>query len=158
LVLLIVNDHVLKDLARSVRAIAPLTGKLSDLAGLAFLPVFVVAVTELLTRRRFARVGPSVRGAVGVVVAVAVFFALMNTTELGGLAFQHGLGLLQWPFLALRALALGAGVPPPRLVQHVVDPTDLLALPAAFYVVAQARSRARSWANRGATNASNSSL
>ncbi|HEY1099049.1 MAG TPA: hypothetical protein VGF99_08970 [Myxococcota bacterium] len=149
---LIINDHVLKA-ASAGTAWRVVTGKLSDVCGVLFLPVLVVAGTELASawRRRSAWRGPSVRVAVVVAAVVAVCFALMKTTALGGAVYAWSLGTLQWPVRALAALLSSSSVPALRPVRHVVDPGDLIAVPFAFYVVAQARVRAASWAISGAT-------
>jgi hypothetical protein len=155
LVALVGNDHLGKRLAAST-SWAGLTGKISDVAGVLLLPLLVLAAVEgwRAWRRRWA--GPDPRAALIVAVVVAVAFAAMKTTAAGGAVYAWSLGALQWPVYALIAVAEHAGaLPPLRPVRHVVDPTDLVALPGAFYVVRQARCRARSWASNGATNASN---
>jgi hypothetical protein len=154
LVVLIVNDHVLKRAAAGTPW-AVVTGKLSDVAGLLFLPVLVVGVVEfaLALRRRYR--GPPVRTAVVVAAVVVVAFGLMKTWAPAADAYRFALGALQWPYFAAVAAARGAPTPPVVPVRHVVDATDLVALPAALWVVFQARVRMRSWASRGPTNASN---
>jgi hypothetical protein len=152
LVVLVANDHVGKAAARGTPW-SVVTGKLSDIAGVCFLPILVVAGVEiaLAALRRFR--GPHVGGAVAVAVLVDVTFALMKTSPVVGHAFSVSLGALQWPAFAVAALAQQAPIPPVRAVLHVVDPTDLVALPAAWWVVVQTRARARSWAMSGTTNA-----
>jgi hypothetical protein len=160
LVVLWANDHLGKAAAAGT-AWAPLTGKLSDVAGLVLLPVLVVAAGEVWAdrRRRASRLpwgGPDPRLALVAAVLVMVTFAAMKTTTWAGQAYALTLGALQWPAHAVLALVRGeAGLPPWRPVQHVVDPSDLVALPGAWYVVRQARCRARSWASSGPTKAAN---
>jgi hypothetical protein len=140
---------------------APLTGKLSDVAGLVLLPVLVVAAVEVWADRRRRGApsswgGPAPRIALVAAVLVMVTFTAMKTTPWAGQAYALTLGALQWPAHALLSVVRGeAAVPPWRPVQHVVDPTDLVALPGALYVVRQARCRARSWASSGPTKAAN---
>ena len=102
-----------------------LTGKLSDLAGLAFFPLLLVAGLELATRRVRGR-----SSLLACVVATGVAFALVKTTAPGAAAYRWGLALLQWPAYGLVALVRGLELPPLRPVALVQDPTDLVALPA----------------------------
>jgi hypothetical protein len=69
-------------------------------------------------------------------IATAIGFTLAKTTTVGSLAFQWGLGLAQWP---IRVLA-GHSLAP---VAHVMDPTDLIALPsiALAWWIGAARTR-----------------
>lgn len=140
---LLLNDHVLKAAAVGT-AWSVVTGKLSDFCGVAFLPILIVALLEL-ARRAAGRVPAvvDVRAAVVVAVAVGAAFALMKSWSPAGAAYAHTLGVLQWPFYALRALTEGAPVPSPRAVRHVVDVTDVVAVPAAFVVVPLQRRRVR---------------
>ncbi len=135
------NDHVLKAAAAGT-SWALVTGKLSDFCGVAFLPILLIALLEL-GRRAVGRVPAvvDVRVAVVVAVGVAIAFALMKSSPAAGAVYAHTLGALQWPFYALRALSDGAPLPPLRAVRHVVDVTDVVAVPAAFVVVALQRRR-----------------
>ncbi len=156
LVMLVVNDHVLKQFATGTRWTL-VTGKLSDVAGVLFLPALVVAALELSASLARRYRGPSTRTAVVVAVVVALAFALMKTWSPAAFVYREALGMLQWPYFAVVAAARGLPAPAVVPVRHVVDATDLVALPAAAWVVVQARARARSWASRGATNASKDS-
>ncbi len=120
ILLLVLNDHVWKAAHPSA-----LTGKLSDLAGLAFFPLLLVAGVELATRRVHGRAT-----LLAAVAATGLVFVLVKTTAPGAAAYRFGLALLQWPVHALPALARGLELPPVRPVALVQDPTDLLALPA----------------------------
>ncbi len=123
--LLILNDHVLK--AAYPGAI---TGKLSDLAGLAFFPILVVGAWELVlaVTRRWQR--PSSR-ALGIAIGgTAAGFVLVKTWRPAADAFAWALGAAQW-LLSLPASLLGGGPLPPVIPTVViVDPTDLVALVA----------------------------
>ena len=124
---LIVNDHFLKAAYSNW-----ITGKLSDFAGLVFFPLLLVSAWELVRNR-----GPS-RTALNVAcVSTAIVFTLAKTTPAGSLAFQWGLGLAQWPFRALAGDSLAR-------VAHVMDATDLIALPsiALAWWIGAARTRA----------------
>jgi hypothetical protein len=115
---LVVNDHVLK-------AAYPgwVTGKLSDVAGLAFFPLLLAAVAERIGSR-------GVRVTVIAAAATGVVFAAVKTVPLAADAYRVGLAALQWPARAIGALVGGRATPGLGEVQLVMDPTDLLALPA----------------------------
>ncbi len=155
LVGLLLNDHVLKA-ASAGTPWTLLTGKLSDVCGVLFLPVLIVAGIEIVAGWRGRFCGPSQRLALVVAIGVGVTFALMKSVAVVGDVYAFALGVLQWPLRATAALLQSAAVPSAVAVNHVVDPTDTIAVPAAAWVVLQARVRAASWAINGATKASNS--
>jgi hypothetical protein len=132
LALLVLNDHVLK------RAYPGLvTGKLSDVAGLVFFPLLLVALVEVLARVRGRFTAPSVRVLLVAVVATGVVFALSKTWPPAADLYRTCIAALQWPYFAARALLAGRALPGLGRVLHVMDPTDLVALPAllvAFWV------------------------
>jgi hypothetical protein len=139
--LLAINDHVLKDAWPG-----PVTGKLSDVAGLVVLPIFVASSVELALGRRVT--APVVAA---IAVACAGGFAAVQVWPDATRAYTVGLGWLQW-------LATGAHGAP-RTVAVTADPTDLWTLPTALLPVllcrrprrgAGARRRAASMAD-GAT-------
>lgn len=123
--LLLVNDHWLKGVGP-----AWLTGKLSDIAGLVLLPLVLQATWEVgqTLRRRFE--APSDRVLLAAVGLSGVGFALVQLVPTVNVAFEWGLGSLQWPFYSVRAWVAGQPCPPLRPVQSWADPSDLLALPA----------------------------
>lgn len=136
--LLLLNDHVLK-------AAYPgfVTGKLSDIAGLAFFPLMLVGAWEvaLLALRRWRE--PSPRPIVIATLLTAVLFVLVKTTDAGSEAFGVGLGVAQWlPGAALDALTARPIGGPARTVE-VLDATDLAALPALVVPLAVGLRRAR---------------
>jgi hypothetical protein len=112
---LLLNDHMLKQSWPS-----PVTGILSDFAGLTFFPLFVQAAWELAN--------PSRRPGSRRVLAVACFvtgaaFASAKLTDLGTFGYTNGLGAMQ----SVLTFAMGEG----WLLHGVAfraDPTDLLAL------------------------------
>ena len=136
--LLIINDHLLK-------AVAPgwWTGKLSDLAGLAFAPIVLQAAWELATARRGSwRPSPTV-----LLVAIAVTgagFAAVKLIPPAAALCGAALGALQWPFHAMAALLDGSAMPGVLVAPVASDPTDLLALVglAVAYAVGATRIRA----------------
>jgi hypothetical protein len=135
---LVLNDHWGK-------AVAPglLTGKLSDVAGLLFFPLFLQALWEVGCAAARRPRPPSLRALGLAVAATALVFTLVKVWPPAGAAYRHGLALLQWPPRALAA-QLSAG-PLPRLapVALAQDVTDLLALPALALSFAAGRARAR---------------
>lgn len=126
--LLVVNDHTLKASFPGM-----ITGKLSDLCGLAFFPMLLAAALELATG---AVVRP--RPAAALVLLTGLVFAATKTLPVAAAAYGHAIGLLQWP---LRALWHGGAPFVPARV--VVDATDLLTLPVLGLPWAALRRRAR---------------
>lgn len=141
LALLILNDHVFKAAARGT-AFGVVTGKLSDVAGMVFFPVLVVAGVELLGRWQRSWAGPQPRGAVVVAAVVATVFALTKVSTMAGQVYAMAWAIMQWPFRAALALWSDGAVPALRPVAHVVDPTDVVAIVGVLYVVWQTRRRA----------------
>lgn len=111
--LLIVNDHWLKAAFPGV-----ITGMLSDFAGLAFFPLLLQALWTLPTGRTSPRVLPVA------CVLTGLGFAAVKTAPLCNDAYEVGLGWLQFPFRAL------FGASAPVRTHLMMDPTDLVALPA----------------------------
>lgn len=120
-VVLVANDHWAKAAWPGL-----VTGKVSDFAGLAFFPLFLQGVLEVLG------VGVSRRVLAGCCAATAAVFAAVKLSTAAGLAWAWTLGTLQWPFLAAWAAARGLAWPTLVPVQHAVDPTDVVALPAVL--------------------------
>jgi hypothetical protein len=110
---LVINDHLLKDAYPSW-----LTGKLSDVAGLVFFPLLACALLAPLVRIDRDRL------LTACVVATGIGFSLIKLWEPATALCEHVLGALQLS---------------PGPVDIVRDPTDLLALPALAYAVAQMR-------------------
>lgn len=115
MLLLALNDHWWKAAFPGV-----LTGKISDFAGLAFFPLLLQALWEVVTRS-----GSTRRVLVTVVVVTGVVFATTKTVPAATQLWAWSLGILQWPVLTLTR-----GQPTPVPVLAVTDPTDLIALPA----------------------------
>ncbi|MFN0252305.1 MAG: hypothetical protein ACKV2T_35850 [Kofleriaceae bacterium] len=122
--LLIINDQFLKQAMPGV-----LTGKLSDVAGLIFFPILLVAALEHI------KVRTSHRTVAFAAIATGVVFASIKTLPFAGDVYRVGLAALQWPFRALLAVVAGDAVPGLHRVQLTQDPTDLIALPALLVPV-----------------------
>lgn len=122
---LLANDHLLKSNWGH-----PITGKLSDFAGLLFFPLLLVALIEVGQAACRCYRGPSHRLLVGSALATGVVFALVQVFSPMTELYRVGLAALQRPGLALDiVLTTGSLEGMPR-VQVTPDPTDLLALPA----------------------------
>lgn len=145
---LALNDQLLKRVCPSI-----LTGKLSDFAGVAFLPLFLHALGELWcagVRRRPLTITAGDRLLVGCIALSLLAFALPEVWHPAELVYRYGLGALRWPFRALWALASGDALPGVRPVRATADVTDLLATPmgfVAFLVGKRASARAPSGAH-----------
>jgi hypothetical protein len=124
LVILAVNDQLLK-----AAWPGPVSGVLSDIAGLIVAPVALQAVWETVTWAVGRWRGPSavVLGVAAVIVGVG-FTALQLWPPATDL-YRFGLGALQWPIAALVAALGGSPAPPVRPVVAVADVGDLVALP-----------------------------
>ena len=123
--LLLANDHAFKGLWPGL-----VTGKLSDVAGLAFFPLVLLGCWEVACWVTGRWRGP---GRVAVVVAAAAtgaVFVAVKTTAAGADAFGWALAAGQWMLAAPGAIAGGhlAAMTGPAPVAR--DATDLIALPA----------------------------
>jgi hypothetical protein len=125
LVLLVVNDQWLK-----AAWPGPVTGILSDIAGLVVAPLAVQAVWEVATWGLGRWTGPSRRVLAVAIALVAVGFVLLQVWPPATQAYRVGLGWLQWPFTAAASLLRDGTLPPAQPVVAVGDVEDLLALPA----------------------------
>jgi len=127
---LILNDWLIKE--RWPGAIA---GKLSDIAGLIFFPLLLVALMEF-----GARLGRSTWLATGrtfatVAAVVALVFVATKTISPVRDADEVVLGWLWWTPRALFQLVQGEPAGSPGRHQVVADLTDLLAVPSVLAAV-----------------------
>jgi hypothetical protein len=127
IVVLLVNDHVLKRAWPGV-----LTGKLSDLAGLAFAPLLLVAAAELAASSLGRSRAPGARWLGAAVAAVGLGFAAVKLIPAAEGLWEAALGVVQWPASALGDVLAGRPLPPIRPVASTADATDLVALPAVW--------------------------
>ena len=139
IVLLVVNDWLLKGWAPGV-----FTGKLSDVAGLYFFPLLLVALVELIyfALRRGDWAASKGTG-LACVIATGVVFTAIKTWSPAGDAYGVLLGWLQWPVRAISDLVTRGTVGGPRLITLAEDRTDLLALPVLLGSYLAARSSCR---------------
>jgi hypothetical protein len=136
--ILIANDHVLKGAAPGW-----LTGKLSDVAGLVFFPLLLIAAWELLRWALRRRVDPSARSVIAAVVVTGLAFASVKTTEPGASVFAWGLGTVQWLVASTWSAVVAEPAPAIEPVNIVRDPTDLVALLALGCAAAIGLARVR---------------
>jgi hypothetical protein len=124
---LILNDHLLKGLVGG-----PITGKLSDVAGLVVLPLVLLGLWECWCR---VTGRPSDAASVAISVAagatVVGFTAVKLDQRVADLA-AFVMAAFQWPVHAAGALATGGTLP--GIVPGVLlaDRGDLVALPAVL--------------------------
>jgi hypothetical protein len=123
-VVLLANDHVWKALSPGWA-----TGKLSDFAGLAFFPLFLVGALEVLLFAAGKWNGPSRRAALLASGATAAAFVFVKSTDMGTSAWSLATGLGQWAPGTALGLLIGEPIQPLRGTLVVRDSTDLIALP-----------------------------
>ncbi len=123
--LLILNDHVFKDLWANT-----LTGKLSDIAGVFLFPLLLLSVVRLLGPFR-PGIGQGPTAVANAVALTGVGFSAVKLIGPVGDSYASTIGAIRW-------LALLGSVEL-RPIEVVRDPTDLLVLPVliASYVVAR---------------------
>jgi hypothetical protein len=131
--LLLVNDHYLKHAYPSW-----MTGKLSDVAGMIFFPLFLQAIVELAPRASRKTWMPSMRLLVACTMATAVVFVAVKLWAPGARLYEHGLGWLQFPFRWVLA-----GAERPTAVHLVRDLSDLIAVPFVLVAFAIGARRVR---------------
>jgi hypothetical protein len=127
LVLWAVNDHLLKDWWANA-----LTGKLSDVAGLAVFPLLPLSVYEIVCGLRGRSPGHARAVLVASLAAVGAVMVGINTSPAWADTYRVGLGALQWPFYCAYSGLSGAELPGLVPVVLTRDPTDLWTLPALF--------------------------
>jgi hypothetical protein len=136
IVLLIANDHVFK-------AIAPglVTGKLSDVAGLVFFPLLLVAIAEVASAATGRWQRPDAKSVALAVAATGIAFTAVKLLPGAEGLYEQALGTAQWPFRLLASLLPGgAGAGGPVAVDLTRDATDLVAL-AALWIPMELGSR-----------------
>ena len=126
LALLVLNDHALKSAWPG-----PVTGKLSDFAGVVFFPLLLISAWESLLAVVGRWRGPSISAAaIAVISATAAFSAVKALPAAAEIAGQT-LGVAQWLVGLPLVLLASDPVPPVAIARVIADPTDLAAVPAA---------------------------
>lgn len=137
-VLLWFNDHWLK-----LHFPGAFTGKLSDVCGMVFFPLLLLALVELgwWLSGSSRRVGTA--GIVAACVVTGGVFAAINLMTAAAEAYRLCAAVLWIPAMLVRGSVGVVGI------HHTMDPTDLLALPALLvaYLIA-VRAPMRAQANR----------
>lgn len=138
--LLAVNDHWGK------HHLAPaLAGKLSDVAGLVFFPVFAVSLAEVAAAAMRCRM-PGSKFRLLTIAATGAAFTAMKTWAPATAAYDWCLGAVQWLVAGPWHLADGDPWGSLHRVRLVADASDLFALPAllaAWWILGQVRRRRR---------------
>jgi hypothetical protein len=111
---LALNDHVLKAIFGDA-----VTGKLSDAAGLVFVPLLALAIVELVRAWRHKRWAFTVRDLIVSIVLVGLALAVAKASVRIADIFGDVGGVVRWPFRQRFDRVT---------ITH--DPTDLLTLPA----------------------------
>ena len=109
--LLVINDHVLK-----AQWPGPVTGKLSDVAGVFLLPLLLVTGLQFVRRTR----RPDSLLAICILITFVGFTAVKLSPPIATL-YGEILGLVRWPVIGRHAD-----------VVVLRDPSDLAALPVLF--------------------------
>jgi hypothetical protein len=145
---LLINDWFLKRMLHD-----PLTGKISDIAGLILVPIVLVSVVEIVVARRGRRWGLRAGTVNAVVGVVAVSFVAVKLWGPAERVFLAASSAVAWPAYEFRSLLHGGLMGLPAV--HVVrDPTDLLVLPVLVVPWYLARSRHASVPNSKTTRVS----
>ena len=146
--LLLLNDHVLK-----AAWPGPVTGKLSDLAGLAFFPILLLSAWELTLVLGGRWRTPTFRALATAVALSALGFALVKIVPSATEGWAWLLGAAQWWLLLPSRLLVGLPLPPIAPAAVVADPSDLMTVPALALAawVGHRRLRPGGWTNAAAT-------
>lgn len=132
---LALNDHVLEDRLGAGPVAGAVTGKLSDVAGLAFFPALVVSVVEVARWARRRDRGGWACGRRGLAAAMAVTaagFAAVQTVPPAAAGYEAMLAAVRWLPAGVAAAVGGRSWPALPEVGHVMDVSDLVCLPAIW--------------------------
>lgn len=134
LVVVLVNDRVLK-----VSWSSGLSGKLSDLAGLVYFPLFAVAAAEAVRWLRRRDWQLTWRAVAKVALATGVAFIAIKCWSPAAAVYRPIVGAAVWPLHAIASLVGDDGLPSFTPAPLVMDLSDLLALPMLVLPVLVAR-------------------
>jgi hypothetical protein len=132
---LALNDHWLKGRFGTGPTAGMVTGKASDVAGLAFFPALVVSVIEVArwARRRGRGGWASGRRELAAAMAVtAAGFAAVQSIPPAAVGYEAVLVVLRWWPACVAAALGGQPWPPIPEVDHVMDASDILCVPAVW--------------------------
>jgi hypothetical protein len=136
--LLLLNDHALKSAWPG-----PISGKLSDVAGMVFFPTFLVSAWEIILAIGKRWRGPSIQALGFATVSAATIFTLVKTVPSAAQSAGDTLGLAQWVLALPVGLIAGRPWPVPVSTRIIADPTDLIAVPMIGLVLWLGIRRAR---------------
>jgi hypothetical protein len=137
LLLLVINDNVFKGASWFP---AYLAGKLSDFAGLFFFPLLVVAMLAVV----WPHWSTQPRVVWTAALATLVAFSLIQVHPGSAHVYVNVLSILRVPVEALRSLLVEGNVVWERpSLNHVMDPSDIVAAPAALLSARWALGRLR---------------
>ncbi len=121
-VVVILNDRLLKTNHPS-----PVSGKLSDFAGLVMFPLMVVGIAELARSRWRDDWELDRRVLLALVLIEALLFTSIKVWAPAADTYRVVVGLGLW-LVKLPGAAMTGGLPTLHRALHVEDPTDLIAL------------------------------
>lgn len=123
---LVVNDSVLKPHARSW-----MTGKLSDFAGVALVPLALVSILELVRfARRVRRWQTTTREVAALCAVAAIALIAVKLSTPAANVYSALVGRVRWIARVGWSMLAGSNTEPYSPIQVVHDPSDLLALSA----------------------------
>jgi hypothetical protein len=125
LAILIVNDHLLK-----AAAPGPVTGKLSDVAGLVVAPLMVAGAWEVCRAAAGRWIAPARLPLIVAIVMTGALFCAVKVSADAATPYRFAAGYARWPIDAFVALVGERSIPGPAPALLTSDPSDLLALPA----------------------------
>jgi hypothetical protein len=132
---LALNDHWLKTHFGTEPGAGVVTGKLSDVAGLAFFPALLVSVVEVARWALRRDRGGWACGRRELAVAMAVTaagFAAVQTVPVAAAGYEAVLAVLRWCPAGVAAGLGGEPWPSIPQVGHVMDASDILCVPAVL--------------------------
>ena len=121
----VLNDHVFKEMFAN-----DITGKLSDVASLAVFPLFPLACYELLCYRLNRKRRHQKQIFYISLLATGMVMVGINISPMWAYVYRWGLGLFQWPFLAINDLFVLGELRSLRPVKLTMDISDIYTLPA----------------------------
>lgn len=151
---LALNDHWLKPRFGVHPGAGVVTGKLSDVAGLAFFPALATSVVEVARwacRRDRDGSACSRRELAAAMAVTAAGFAAIQSVPAAAAGYEALLAVVRWCPAGVAAVLSGGPMPPLPRVGHVMDGSDSLCLPAmwaSYWAGSRMEGRARAGAAR----------
>jgi len=127
ILILLVNDHYLKHHFAGFW-----TGKISDIAGLIFFPIFIQALWESMQGLSGRFRGHSRKVLLRACIATALVFSLVQFWSPAVRAYCLCWGGFNWLLMAIAALGRGQSITDWAPAAHTPDLTDILTLPSVI--------------------------